>query len=234
MKKVPSSAPESSSLSFFDTQNRQKNSASRREWLRQMGIGAAALPWVSAGVGSAQAQSGSSDPTYPGVSKGEQVTITKVKAILTCPQGQRLCVVKVETSDPGLYGIGCATFNQRALPVAVAVEEFLDPFARGRNVDQIEDLWQNAYTSSYWRNGPVLNNALSGFDQALWDIKGKRVGHSNPWRRAFTEKSKKDFGMCAFSWVAMARLSFQKSLLSRRLDLDHLRIATWMRVLMFR
>ena len=176
MKKVPSSAPESSSLSFFDTQNRQKNSASRREWLRQMGIGAAALPWVSAGVGSAQAQSAAPDPAQPGVSKGEQVTITKVKAILTCPQGQRLCVVKVETSDPGLYGIGCATFNQRALPVAVAVEEFLDPFARGRNVDQIEDLWQNAYTSSYWRNGPVLNNALSGFDQALWDIKGKRAG----------------------------------------------------------
>jgi len=101
--------------------------------------------------------------------------ITKVKAIATCPEGIELIVVKVETSEPGLYGIGCATFRQRAHAVVTAIDKSLNDFCVGKDVDNIEDLWQSTYQSSYWRNGPVLNNALSGLDQALWDIKGKRA-----------------------------------------------------------
>jgi mannonate dehydratase len=102
--------------------------------------------------------------------------IQDVSVIETAPQNVRLTVVKITTDQPGLYGYGCATFTQRADLVKPAVERYLKPFLVGKTTDRIEDIWQSAYFSSYWRNGPVLNNALSGVDQALWDIKGRQAG----------------------------------------------------------
>jgi len=136
----------------------------RRDAIGSISLGGASLLTTNLDARFAQAVAGTA-----------AVKIRDIKTILTAPNRIRLVVVKVETSEPGLVGWGCATFTQRSLAVQTAVDQFLRPFLIGRNVDEIEDIWQSSYVSSYWRNGPVLFNAMSGVDMALWDIKAKRA-----------------------------------------------------------
>ena len=75
------------------------------------------------------------DAGYAQAVKGTTpVKIRDIKTILTAPNGIRLVVVKVETTEPGLVGWGCATFTQRALVVQTAVEQYLKPFLMGRGL----------------------------------------------------------------------------------------------------
>jgi mannonate dehydratase len=147
----------------------------RRDALGTLSLGGASL--IASGESLADALAPHVHPGYAqALSGAAPIKIRDVKTILTAPNRIRLVVVKIETTEPGLVGWGCATFTQRALVVQTALEQYLKPFLTGRNVDEIEDIWQSSYVSSYWRNGPVLFNAMSGVDMALWDIKAKRAG----------------------------------------------------------
>lgn len=104
------------------------------------------------------------------------IKIEEISVILTQPGHSPLAIVKVETSEPGLYGLGCATFARQIYAVEAAIVHRLKPLLVGRDVSRIGEIWHLASFDGYYRHGAVLNNAISGIDMALWDIKGKVTG----------------------------------------------------------
>src|SRR5215831_16691386 len=134
---------------------RKEHEMNRRRILQSLGRSA-----VAGAVGMLGQKNDALAQTYTKATRGmPALKITKVKSIKTCPNGGNYVVVKVETSEPGLYGVGSATLTTRGASVVTAIDEFLAPFAVGRDPAFIEDMWQTTYVSSYWRNGPVLNGA---------------------------------------------------------------------------
>jgi len=98
-------------------------------------------------------------------------TISRVEALPVAP---RWLFVRIETSD-GLIGWGEASLEGYADVVRAAVEQFA-AYLVGRDPDRIEDHWQVLTKGQFYRGGPVLSSAVAGVDQALWDLKGKRLG----------------------------------------------------------
>ena len=84
---------------------------------------------------------------------------------------QRMRLVKI-TTDNGIVGWGETTLEGKPKSTWAAVEELAEYFV-GKDPLRIEHHWQHVYRSAFFRGGNVLMSALSGIDQALWDIAGK-------------------------------------------------------------
>jgi galactonate dehydratase len=96
------------------------------------------------------------------------VKITGIETFLVAP---RWLFLKVST-DEGISGWGEPVVEGRAETVRAAVHE-LSELLIGQDPLRIEDHWQVLRRGGFYRGGPVLSSALSGFDHALWDIAGK-------------------------------------------------------------
>jgi len=101
--------------------------------------------------------------------------ITRITPIMA-DGGHRIIVfIKVETDQPGLIGWGEATLEGKPRAVAGCIQD-MEPMILGQDPRRIEHCWQILYRSGFWRMGVIGLSAISGIDQALWDIKGKTLG----------------------------------------------------------
>ena len=91
--------------------------------------------------------------------------ITKLETILVKP---RWLFLKIHT-DEGIVGLGEPIVEGRVLTVATAVAE-LESYLVGKDPTRVMHHWQAMYKHAFYRGGPVLTSAISGIEQALWDI----------------------------------------------------------------
>jgi galactonate dehydratase len=101
--------------------------------------------------------------------------ITDLKALVVNAVMRNWVFVKVETDQPGLFGWGEATLEWKTRAVVGCVEDF-KPMVVGQDPTRIEFLWQIMYRHSFFRPGAIAATAMSGIEQACWDILGKTLG----------------------------------------------------------
>lgn len=112
---------------------------------------------------------------YDSVLSKVRVTNIKTFGVSVTPDSDRPYVfVKIET-NAGLIGWGEATLEGKAGSAMACVNDLKD-FVIGSDPIQVEHHWQSMYVHSFYRGGPVIGSAISGIDQALWDIRGKILG----------------------------------------------------------
>ncbi len=101
--------------------------------------------------------------------------ITGIKTTVVNAQMRNWVFVKVETDQPGLWGWGESSLEWKTRSVVGAVEDFT-PMLLGEDPTRIEFLYQKMYRHSFFRMGVIGMSAISGIEQALWDILGKDLG----------------------------------------------------------
>jgi galactonate dehydratase len=161
----------------------------RRAFLRTVGVaGASAASYFGLAAAQAPPTAGAqgaqylreveenerlarSKDTKPMIGIGDKLKITKVETFLVKP---RWLFLKIHTNT-GLVGLGEPIVEGRARTVATAIEE-LTPYLIGKDPRAVAHHWQAMYRHAFYRGGPILTSAISGVDQALWDIKGKALG----------------------------------------------------------
>lgn len=99
----------------------------------------------------------------------------KIRTLETFQVPPRWLFLKICTDEEGLVGWGEPIVEGHADIMEAAVKE-MGEYLRGKDAGQIEDIWQVLYRGGFYRGGPVLTSAISGIEQALWDIKGKSLG----------------------------------------------------------
>lgn len=125
---------------------------------------------MSAEAAAQQTAPGRSAKDAP-ISPKDKLRITKLELFLVKP---RWLFLKIHT-NAGITGLGEPVTEGRALTCKQAVEE-IAPYLVGKDPRAVAHHWQAIYRHAFYRGGPILTSALSGIDQALWDIKGKALG----------------------------------------------------------
>jgi len=153
----------------------------RREFFGGMAgalaLGRGAYAGCACAVEEAEMQAGAAAPVSPFQGVGSKVRITGMKAIgvsLTPRSDRPYVFVKLET-NAGLVGWGEGTLEGKAAATMACVNDFSEHIL-GADPMQVEHLWQSMYVHSFYRAGPVMGSAISGIDQALWDLRGKILG----------------------------------------------------------
>jgi galactonate dehydratase len=100
--------------------------------------------------------------------------ITRIKTVVVNAEMRNWVFVKVETSEAGLYGWGECSLEWKTRSVAGAVDDFA-PMVIGEDPTRIEHLYQKMYRQSFWRTGVIGLSAISGIEQACWDVLGKSL-----------------------------------------------------------